>query len=75
MRVKYRGHLIDVKREMCLAGYELLYIYIERLSDGVCIEATRYDGAETVREMIQHMKGRVDAEIEEALAEETQNDQ
>jgi len=55
---------------MCLAGYPLIYLVIERISDNLVIEDTPYFGSETVREMIQHMKGRVDAEITEAWKEE-----
>lgn len=63
MIVKYKGYEIDVKREKCLAGYDLLY-YSVYTPDGEEIICSFEDSAETVREKVKHMKGCVDDHIE-----------
>jgi hypothetical protein len=63
VKVIYRGHEIDVRREKCLGGWTQLYVSIFRLSD--MYECTSFfeDSAETVRDMVKYMKERVDAEL------------
>jgi hypothetical protein len=63
MKTIYRGHEIDVKRERCLAGYALLYYSVFRVGDWYEVTSGYEDSAETVRDMVGHMKARVDAEI------------
>lgn len=65
MKVEYRGHIIDVRREKCLAGYGMLYYSIYRKHDGYCVVESCEDSAEKVRDMIGYMKERLDAEIED----------
>jgi hypothetical protein len=64
-RVIYRGHEIEVEREKCLGGYKRLHYSIYRVSDGYCVEESSDDSAEKVRDMVEYMKKRLDAEIEE----------
>ena len=65
MKVNYRSHEIEVVREMCLAGYPLLYYSIYRDNDGYGVADGVYEGSETVREFVGYMRERLDAEIEE----------
>jgi len=65
MKVEYKGHDIEVNREQCLAGYKLLYWSIFRVGDGFECASGYEDSAETVRDKIQHLRERVDAELEE----------
>lgn len=66
MKVIYREHEVEVKREASNAGYELLYCSIFRLSDGYECMSSIEDSGETVREMIGHLKERIDAELAES---------
>lgn len=61
MKVVYRGHEIWAKREKALGGWDNLYFYIMRLSDNYMVEDSFTTGSDTVREMIGHLKKRVDA--------------
>ena len=65
MKVKYRGHEIDVTREKCLGGWPMLYYSIYRISDGFGVVDSCEDSAEKVLDMVGYMKERLDAEIEE----------
>lgn len=65
MKVTYRGHSIEAKREKCMGGWDLLYYSIFRESDGYeCASGFTYDES-PVRTFIEHMKERVDAELAE----------
>lgn len=66
MKVSYKGHEIEVKREKCLGGWSLLYSTIYRKSDGYECVCTHEDSAEKVRDMIDYLKQRVDEELESA---------
>jgi len=63
MKVKYRGFEIMVERDKCLAGYELLYYYIMRLSDYWILEDSFSDTADSVRDMIKYLKQHVDSHL------------
>lgn len=65
MKVVYRDHEINVRRERCLAGYALLYFAIFRVSDQYECASGYEDSDETVRGMVRHLKARVDAELAE----------
>ena len=65
MKIQYKGYDIEVVRHQCLGGWSQLYMSIFRISDGYCVEDTYCETDDTVREMIKHMKARLDAEIEE----------
>lgn len=66
MKVVYRGHEIDVKRERCAGGWPLLYYSIVRVLDGrECTSGFSADDS-PVLEYISYMKERVDAELAEA---------
>ena len=60
MKVNYKGFEIDVCRENCNAGYELLYYSIFRISDGWEMSSGYQDTDDTVKTMIQCFKGWVD---------------
>lgn len=64
MKVIYRGHEIDVRRERCMGGWPLLYFSIFRQSDLFECLSNFEDSAETVREKIKQLKARVDEELE-----------
>ena len=63
MKVVYRGHEIEAKREKCLAGYSLLYFSVFRESDGYECTSGYTTGSDTAREMVGYLKERVDAEL------------
>ena len=60
MTVNYKGFEINVDREECLAGYELLYYSVYREEDGLEVICSFEDSAEKVRDMVKAMKSRVD---------------
>lgn len=62
MKIDYKGHRIEVTRDKCLAGYELLYYTIMRLSDYHFIADSFSEQDVTVREFAEQLKVRVDAE-------------
>lgn len=61
----YRGHKIEVRREECLAGYDLIYFTIIRDSDGYLCEDSFTESDETVSEVMQVMKIRINNELAE----------
>jgi len=61
----YKGYEIEVKREECMAGYDLLYFTITRESDGYLCEGDFTDEEATVREFIGYMMERIDNEHKE----------
>lgn len=63
MKIRYRGFEIEVKREKCLAGYNLLYYTVVRDDGYFLIDRFSYS-ADTVREMIGYLKQNVDDYIE-----------
>jgi len=65
MKTTYRGHEIDVHRDMCLGGWQMLYYSIFRLSDGFECVSGFEDSAETVRDKIKQFKERIDRELAE----------
>ena len=75
MKTTYKGYDIEVNREECMAGYDLVYFSVFRISDGLEVIADFVDSADTVRTLMQCMKDRVDEFIatkgdSELLAEE-----
>lgn len=65
MEAQYKGYRIEVVREECMAGYDLLYYSITRIEDGYDALCDYEDSAETVRDMVKHLKVRIDAELAE----------
>jgi hypothetical protein len=63
MKVTYKLHEIEARREVCLGGYSLLY-YSIMLGDYECLSSFQ-DSAETTFSMIEHMKSMVDSEMAE----------
>jgi hypothetical protein len=66
VKTKYRGYTIDVKREICLGGWDMLYYSIFRDSDNFECTSGCENSGETVRNMTKYMKERIDAELQEA---------
>jgi hypothetical protein len=66
VKLSYCGHEIEVRRERCLAGYDLTYFSIVRESDGFVVEDSFTEGEDAVSEMMEHLIRRVDDEIREA---------
>lgn len=65
MKTTYHGYEIEVNREKCLGGWDLLYYSIIRLEDQWIVVDSFEDSDETVRDMIKHMKARIDNELAE----------
>lgn len=63
MKITYRGHEIDVRREKCMAGYQLLYYSVFRVSDGYECTSGFQDSADSVRYMVKAFKERIDEEL------------
>lgn len=63
MKVQYRGHEIEVKREKCLGGWSELYTTVYRLSDGLECVCDCEDSAEKVVDQVRYMKERIDEEL------------
>ena len=69
MIVNYKGFTIDVSRQKCMAGYNLLYysVYTPDKEEIIC---SYEDSAETVRTTVKHMKMRIDEYIENPESED-----
>lgn len=65
MIAHHRGYEISVKREECLGGWDMLYFYIMRESDGKFMIDAFEDSAETVPDQMKYMKQRIDNELAE----------
>ncbi len=63
MKVVYRGHEIEVKREKCLGGWSELYTSVFRLSDGLECVCDVEDSGEKVVDQVRYMKERIDEEL------------
>jgi len=63
VKVVYRGHEIEVKRERCLGGWSELYTSVFRLSDGLECVCACEDSAEKVVDQVRYMKERIDEEL------------
>lgn len=64
MKQTYKGYKIDVYREECLLGDDLLYVFVES-PEGLIIKDDAIDCGDTVRDMMQYMKNFVDSYIDE----------
>jgi len=72
MKVSYRGYEINAHSEKCLGGWEMLYFSIYRESDGYeCVSGFSEDSTPP-HEYIEHLKQRVDHEIESGTPFEEQ---
>ena len=63
MKAVYRGHEIEVKRDRCLGGWQMLYYSIFRLSDGFECMSGFEDSAEKSQDKIAQLKERIDNEL------------
>jgi hypothetical protein len=66
VKIVYRGHEIDVRREQCMGGWSNLYYSIFRVSDGYECTSGFTEDTSSVRTYMGYMKERVDAELSEA---------
>ena len=64
MKATYRGHEIEVTREMCAGGWKQIYYSIFRAGNE-CTSGFTSDTS-PVREHMRWMKERVDSELESA---------
>lgn len=60
MIVNYKGFEIDVRREQCMAGYDLVYRNAFRISDGYQLIGDFSDDADTIRTHIKSVKFQID---------------
>ena len=60
MKSNYKGFEINVRREKCLGGWDLLYYDIFRILDGYHLVGSFEDSAETAREKVKQCKDIVD---------------
>jgi hypothetical protein len=65
MKLIYKGHEITVTRERSMAGYSMLYYSVFRESDGYECDSGFSDSDDTVKDFVDMMKERVDAELAE----------
>lgn len=65
MKTIYKGHEITVTREKSMAGYDMLFYGVFRVSDGYECDSGYSDSNETVKEFTAMLKERVDAELAE----------
>lgn len=66
MKAHHRGYEIEVTRDRTLGGDMLIFLCVMRESDGfICVDEP-YGGSETVREMVDYMRQRIDAELAES---------
>ena len=63
MKAVYRGHEIEVKRDRCLGGWQMLYYSIFRLSDGFECMSGFEDSAEKSQDKIAQLKERIDNKL------------
>lgn len=65
MKTIHRGYEIEAEREQCMGGWGLIYYSIFRVSDGYECASGFTEDETPVKEYIDIMKERVDAELKE----------
>lgn len=60
MKVNYKGFEIDVRREKCMAGYDMVYRDVIRIEDGYLLWGDFSDDADMIREHIKDVKFQID---------------
>lgn len=58
MKVSYKGYEIEVNRDKCLGGYEMIYYSIFRESDGLEV-VSDFTESDTVWKVVAKMRMRV----------------
>lgn len=58
MKGTYRGCEIEVTREKCLAGYNMLFYNV--FDDGFEVASGFSEGEDTIKDYFEHLKGIVD---------------
>lgn len=61
---EYRGHKVEVRREECMGGWEMIYFYITD-KHGYELECDFSEGEDTVEDYVGFMKERIDGELKE----------
>jgi hypothetical protein len=67
MRTKYKGYEINVWRERCSGGWTQLYYTIFGIENRREYLCNFEDSTETQRSMTAILKGRIDAELADAM--------
>jgi hypothetical protein len=60
MKVNYKGFEINVTKEPCMAGYDLIYRSIFRVEDGYEFWSDFSEDESPIKEHVSWMKGEVD---------------
>jgi hypothetical protein len=63
MRVNYKKHEIAVTKELCMAGYPLIYFSVMCNLDTYFLEDSFSDSSDTVGDYIKHMVIRIENEL------------
>lgn len=69
MKINYKGFEISAHRARALGGWDNLYFYIERQSDGWFMEDSFTTGSDRVRDFIGYLKERVDNYLKDPTGE------
>lgn len=73
MKTRYRGFTIDVRREKCLGGWEMIYYTVMRDSDGWFFQDNFCDTEDTIQTMTRAMKYQIDDYLDNPEEEEMLN--
>ena len=69
MKVDYKGFEIEAKRERALGGWDNLYFYIMRVSDGWFMGDGFTEGEDKIEDFIGYLKERVDTYLKDPTGE------
>lgn len=67
MKTKYKGFILEAKREMCLGGYKMAYFNAARESDGLELICSYSEGEDHLRDFIKQMKEEIDGFLKEEI--------
>lgn len=65
MKALYRGYRISVRREKTLGGGDSIFYFAEREPDGFMPIGAAADGSRTLRDVMEHVKAEIDAQLVE----------
>lgn len=64
MKVEYKGFEIEVTKGKSLGGFECLYFYVLRLSDGWMFKDSFEESDDTINQKIKDLKSIIDDYLE-----------